>query len=647
VRALCICLLVCLVLVSGLQLQPAAAAPSSLDRAALEPFLDELVEEKMEEWDIANLTLSVVADGEIVSAKGYGTADMEEGTAVDPETTLFRIGSTGKLFTWTAVMQLVEEGALDLDTDINEYLDFEIPSHLEYGQDRGETEPITLRHLMSHTPGFEDYMTEVFAISAEDLPPLEDYVREERPARVFPSGDVPAYSNYGAALAGYIVQVVSGMPYADYVEQNIYEPLGMENSSFRQPLPPNLEDDMSGAYRYVDGEFLEGGFEYMQEPAGSMSSSAADMARFMLAYLQEGELDGERILAEETVEEMFTEEFTVHPRLNGTAHGFIHTTTNGRDIFHHPGGTMLFNTAFYLIPEEETGFFVSHSGGAHPANGDIFSQFMDQYFPEEETSQPEPVVLESAEDYTGEYHQNRRSFTTVDRFLSLVFGVVQVDTDEDGFLTVSLGGESNRYSEVEPGVYEVIRENGRQDFGEDFQTIVFSTDPHGKPMLLGHGPMSYSKAAWYETFGVTIAALVLSVVFIIGSFVYWLVKAGILKMRKKKTRPARKPGAVWAKWTGALLGALTVGFVIQFLMESEPDPVYGLPESAYSPPPAWVELLDTVVSYGIVFSALAAAVFAIAAWMKSYWRLPGRIHYTLFAGAGLVLSWIFYFWQVI
>ncbi|TVP82259.1 MAG: class A beta-lactamase-related serine hydrolase, partial [Alkalicoccus sp.] len=147
-----------------------------MDAGDLQVFLDEVVEDKMEEWEIANLTLSVVSDGEVVTTRGYGVKDMEHGTAVDPETTLFRIGSTSKLFTWTAVMQLVEEGELDLDTDINEYLDFEIPSHLEFGANRTDAAPITLRHLMSHTPGFEDYMTEIFAISEDDLLPLDEYV---------------------------------------------------------------------------------------------------------------------------------------------------------------------------------------------------------------------------------------------------------------------------------------------------------------------------------------------------------------------------------------------------------------------------------------------------------------------------------------
>lgn len=311
----CMCVLVCFLLLPDMSLNAAATASTSpLDSAELEAFLDPIVTDKMDEFNIPNLTVAVVAAGEVILAKGFGYADIEQGKVVDPDKTMFRIGSTSKLFTWTAVMQLVEQGKLDLDTDVNEYLDFKIPPKLEYGSKGTALEPITLRHLMSHTPGFEDYPTGTFSLSAEEMLSLDRYVRERRPARVFPPGVVTAYSNYGTVLAGYIVEVVSGIPYAQYIEENIYQPLSMINSTFRQPPPAHLADNMSRAYRFVNGEFREGRFEFMQEPSGSMSSSALDMAKFMLAYLQGGQLAGKSILMEETVHKMFSEQFSHHPR---------------------------------------------------------------------------------------------------------------------------------------------------------------------------------------------------------------------------------------------------------------------------------------------------------------------------------------------
>ena len=190
---------------------------------------------------------------------------------VDPERTIFRIGSVGKVFTWTAVMQLVEQGKLDLDADINTYLDFRIPD--TYPQ------PITLKHLMTHTPGFEDNAFGFASTTPEGMEPIGEWLANNIPARVWPAGEVPAYSNYGATLAGYIVERVSGMPYEDYIEQHILDPLAMTKSTPRQPPPAALEADMALGYEYQDNAFQPQGFEYMTiVPAGSISSTARTSA---------------------------------------------------------------------------------------------------------------------------------------------------------------------------------------------------------------------------------------------------------------------------------------------------------------------------------------------------------------------------------
>ena len=659
-------LMISMVLLSGMNLVHGASA-TPLEGQELETFLDRVIEQQMEEHNIPNLTVSVVQGDQLLFVKGFGYADHEVKTPVDPAKTLFRIGSTSKLFTWTAVMQLVEQGKLGLDTDINEYLDFQIPNRLER---RGVTEmvaPITLRHLMSHTPGFEDYMTKVFNLSEETLLPLSQYVRESRPARVFAPGEVTAYSNYGTTLAGYIVEQVSGIPYAQYVEENIYRPLGMTNSTFRQPVPENLAGQLSKPYRYVDGQFVEGKFEYVSEPAGSMSSSATDMARFMMAYLQDGRLEGEAVLQKETVERMFAEQFTLHPKLDGTAHGFIKATYNGMDVFQHPGGTMLYDTGLYLIPEENLGFFISHSGGSYLVNIEIFQQFIDQYFPSQGISVPTPApgMAERSAAYRGEYYQNRRSFTDMDAALSMM-GRILVDTDEEGYLLVTHMGETNRFVEVEPGVYYNLREGRTQDYGGDFRNIVFGTDTLGKTMLMADGPMSYSRAAWYETMGLTLIMLLASLLIILGSLFFWAVQSLVLKLRSIKSKKAiadtsaeksetagkkvinnRVTGAVWARRTAMLLGILTLILVFGFLVEGEVDPVYQLPEQAYTPPSAMSAFIDATIPYAFLLLAAVTLVFVITAWKKVYWKLAGRIHFTLFGLSAAVISWLFYFWNLV
>lgn len=648
---MCLLFVMFFLLLPSLNKNLVTASTSMINSQEIESFMDTVIGEQMEEFHIPNLTVSIVHKGDILFAKGYGFSDYESQQPVDPEKTLFRIGSAAKLFTWTAVMQLVEEGKLDLDTDVNEYLDFTIPDRLAFEPKTSKAAPITVRHLMSHTAGFEDYMSNVFSITEDSLTPLSQSVREELPARVFAPGEVISYSNYGTSLAGYIVEVVSGVPFAQYIEDNIYAPLQMENSSFRQPLPNELAKNMSKAYRNVNGEFLEGKFEFFTEPSGSMSSTAVDMAAFMLAYLQGGQLEGGRILKEETVYTMWSDPYTLHPSIGGMAHGFIKGPLTGRDIFYHPGGTMLYDTGFYLLPEEDLGFFISHSGGSFLANQEIFYSFLDRYFPMEETPdalEPAAGVVERSQEFAGEYYNNRRSFTTTDAFLSLMFGQIYVEADEAGYLLITHLGEKNRFAEIEPGVYLNLREGRSQDYGGDFSTIVFGTDTLGKTMLMTDGPMSYSKAGWYESFGFTLMLLISSVLFLVGSLFYWGIKALVAKLRRKHPEIIEKQKiAGWAKRTAVFQGSLTLIFLVTFISAGEPDPLYGLPKEAYLPPSLWSQVIDLIVSYGIVLLTFGVVAFSVIAWKNGHWKLAGRIHYSFFALFSVFLSWIFYFWNVI
>ncbi|MFW6098113.1 MAG: serine hydrolase domain-containing protein, partial [Chloroflexota bacterium] len=243
--ALLVLLVLALVLPAGVANATQLSTPDIDDVRALEDFFDGLAAAQRDAFPVAGMTISVVKDGELLFAKGYGYADVENQIPVEADETLFRPGSVSKLFVWTAMMQQVEAGTLELDTDVNEYLDFQIPNTFE--------QPITLRHLMTHTSGFEDQGLGLYVRSADEAAPLGDYLAQNMPERVFPPGEIIAYSNYGASLAAYIVQRVTGVPFYEYVEQNIFQPLGMEDSTFRQPVPPDLRNDLSHGYLYQQG----------------------------------------------------------------------------------------------------------------------------------------------------------------------------------------------------------------------------------------------------------------------------------------------------------------------------------------------------------------------------------------------------------
>jgi len=616
------------------------AAADPADRKDLESFMDGQMAAQKEEFKFTGAALSIVKDGEVLLSKGYGYSDPEERIPVDTERTLFRPGSTSKLFTWTAVMQLVEQGKIDLEADVNEYLDFEIPARVEgLGQ---EAPPITMAHLMTHTPGFEDRGEGLFLLEKEKMEALGDHLRENIPARVFPPGEVMAYSNYGTALAGYIVERLSGQPFAEYVKQHIFDPLGMERTTFRQPPEEELGLPLKRAFGFFGGAYHEGSFEYIQaKPAGSMSSTASDMARFMIAHLQEGAYEGGRILEGETAREMHRQQFTHHPSLDGMTYGFIEATYNERRTIGHGGDTLLFHSGLYLLPEEELGLFVTYSGGNFLARERLFQAFMDRYYPREPTPafQKAGEAGEGAHQFLGEYHPNRRNFTTEEKLLGLM-EAVRVGLTDDDHLMVNYYGFPKQFVKVEPGVYtNRITEGTRL-----LSTLVFETDEAGRTMLYPDGPMTYMKAPWYSTSLFNGALVGFSLLLLVGSTIGWAIGSGRRLFRKQKTH---SPGAaIAARWVGAVYTLLTLAFLVGLVgIISQVDPAFGVPTIFFEDPPG-VEIV-MMLPLLMAIAGAAVLVFAVLAWWKGFWRLGVCLHYTLFTAAALALLWVMHFWNLL
>ncbi|MNJ38612.1 Beta-lactamase [compost metagenome] len=393
-------------------------------------------------------------------------------------------------------------------------------------------------------------------------------------------------------------------------------------------------------------EYKEGRFEFMPEPAGGMSSSAADMSRFILAYLQGGNDQEGRILADETIRLMRNQQFTQHPLLAGTAFGFMEGKFNEQRTLFHGGSTMLFDTGLYLVPEHKVGLFISYSGGSYLVHTGLFQAFMDHYYPSSSAHNPLPPegTIERSRRYVGEYQQNRRSFTTSERFLSLTMGLIQVQMDKGGYLLVSHAGETNRFVEIEPGIYHNLREQRTQDYYGAFRTIVFGIDPFGNTMLMSDGPMTYSKAPWYATSSFTFLTIIAILLFIIISLIFWTIRAIFRLFRRSKIQ--RPKLADTAAGTAIAFGVLTLACFIGIAMNGQIDPVYGLPNAALGIIPSWNSVLD-VFPWLIIIFGTAMIIFAIVVVWKKYWKISGRIHYTLFTAAAWVLLSLFMYWQLI
>jgi CubicO group peptidase (beta-lactamase class C family) len=603
------------------------------DAQQVEAFFDELIPRQLEDRHIPGATVAVVSDGKLLFAKGYGWADVEEQVPVTADRSLFHIGSNTKLFTWTAVMQLVEEGKLDLDADVNAYLDFRIPD--TYPQ------PITLRHLMTHTAGFENRDIGMLALSPETREPLGRWLATNIPARVRPPGVEAGYSNYGTAMAGYIVERVSGMSYERYVEQRLLEPLDMRRSTLRPQVPSDLVTDAARGYVLEEGNFREQPLPtYQVPPAGSIRATATDMAHFMAANLQDGRYGERHILQPETTHQMHETLFKPDPRLNGFAHGYFEMDRNGERIVGHIGSAVpLYYSVLALLPDERTGLFVVYNGSeARPLTfeNETLAAFMDRFYPAPRQAPlvPPPGFAGRASQYTGEYQANNfgGSYTTLEKVRRILGdGNRRIMNPGDGTLEVSMLGGSKHFVEVAP---DFFREAGGQD------ELLFRRGSRGhvtKAIFSEIPEYTYERLRWWERPAFNQALLgVCSALF--GTTL--VIAAGSLVFGRLRAASAVENGfGRIARWTAVGMAVVDLGFLAGLFA------VFGDPVVLAGD----LGRLRALLVLPLVGTALTGAVVvcAVLAWGRGLWSLPARLHYTAMSLAGLAFTWFLGTWNLL
>jgi CubicO group peptidase (beta-lactamase class C family) len=461
----------------------------TLTASDLETFLDRFIPQQLETQHIPGATVAVVKDEKVLLTKGYGFANLEKKTPVIAEKTLFRTGSVAKLFTWTAIMQLVEQGKLDLNADINTYLEgFKIPATFP--------QPITLKHLLTHTAGFEDRIIGTVRQRAEDLEPLTSFVAKRIPARVYPPGTITAYSNYGATLAGYIVERTSGMPYERYIEKNLFGPLQMTRTDFAQP-PKKFATDMANGYAYSNGQFQRGAFEVMQiVPAGSLSATASDMAHFVMAQLQGGEFEGKRILQPATLKEMQRQQFSNDPRVSGMAYGFYLAKVRGHRVLMHHGETNFFRTLLALLPDQKFGLYVAYNAaGGSSASDALLGAMLERYFPVTTTPEKQTGVIGDTKRFVGQYLSTRTPRSTLEKVAQLFvpfYQRISVRANDQGSLEIQMPVQKSPSSwrAIGPGAFE------RSD-GKD--TLVFAERSPTTLFFDSKAPRGYMRLSWFDS----------------------------------------------------------------------------------------------------------------------------------------------------
>ncbi len=610
------------------------AAGHTLDQADLQAFFDGIIPLQLERSDIAGASVLVMKDGNVLLQKGYGYADWKKKRPVDPVTTIFRLASISKLFTWVSIMQLEEQGKVDLDADVNRYLDFQIKP--AFGQ------PVTLRNLMTHTGGFEEETRDIIITDPKWKVSLRDFLIQNQPRRLFPPGKIPAYSNYGVGLASYVVQRVSGEPFEHYVEEHIFAPLGMTHSTFYQPPPKGFPATPSEGYR-GDTEKPAVGFEIFNPVgAGGLSSTAADMGRFAQALLNGGELDGKRILKPETLAEMWTPQFQANPKLPPQCMGFYQTWRNGLHWIGHEGDLIAFHSLFFVEPKEKLLLFVSYNsaGGGDKPRPEIINMFSDRYYPED-TKQV--FVSLSRADLTaieGRYETTRRSDSTKLAPGNL-FEQRTAAVDKDGVLRVpdfkNLRGHTIKWKPIAKDLWQEI----------DGQARVFAIrDERGKVVRVAFDfpGVQAQRVKWYENSEYVLSAVGASLGILALVVLATILRIGRRIFLRRRPRPAAQPGTVWlpfvtkfAAWIWvALLGGISIFFAAAGDDLNPPTPAWD----------KWSYLVNFVTALAIVFSVFAI-ISGIRVWRRGDLRRITKVKFSLVGLACLVLSWFAVHWNII
>lgn len=598
------------------------------DAGEFEVWLDDFVAKNFPTDKSGQLAFVIIQNDKIFFQKGYGFADAERKISVSPDKTVFFAASLSKLFTATAIMQLSEQGKINLDSDVNKYLkDFQIASNFP--------QSLTIANLLTHTNGLDENL--IGSLAPNDSKPIamSEYFKRNIPIRVVPNGQQICYSNLGMGIAGHVVEQVSGKSFDEYIEQNILAPLQMSQSSFRQPLPPELYENLTGT-RAKQTPFM------ILSPAGSLAMTTENMAHFLIAQLNGGKYGEIQILKPETLAEMQRQHFSANPKVRGVAYGFFETSANGKPALFHTGDRG-HHSLLYLIPQEKIGFYLVANGsdGDAVALREKFTEdFLNRYFPTEKFELPNPPndFAARAKNYVGTFRIGNYSRTTLTKIAGLP-GQIEISDNGDGTLSAELfGGElKTKLVEIEPNVFR------SEDKG--YFTFQAGVDGRTRSFTVTGGisdPMTAEKIAFYEDARFHIGIIIAGILLVISRLL--LIPFGFFWRRFRKTKTETETKSIFLqtgwKLSGvfAFLIAIAPLILIVWLFTRENGAVYEIP---------WA--ITAILSVLLIASliGLALPVFAFKAWCESAWTLAARIYYSLLTIAAFILPFFLNYWNLL
>ena len=578
----------------------------------LETWLEQFITEQMSTLHVPGVTFSAVQNGKLFFAKGYGYADIEKQIPVEAENTVFRVGAISMLLTTTAIMQLVEQELIGLDDDLNQYL-----PHFQI--DNNFSQPVTIKNLLTQTAGFDRSFIGMSTFDKSSLISWSEYLATKMPQRVRPPGKaVVGGCNYSHSLLGYLVELITQVPYAQYIEENILQPLEMNHTSFDLPSSDAL--NLASSYRYLEKKqiYQAYDYEYTHMPTASINTTATDFAKLEIAHLQYGKFKSQRILSEATARQMQQQQFTNNFRFPGMGWGFWELTPNNNQRILGNGGAISgFTSLLFLMPEHNLGLLVS-SNGRDNIPGKLMKQFVDRYFPLSDqdyaTLSALPKNQQNLKRYEGSYRSDGYPKLTLEK-ISVLFSTssFRLQLQPDGTLTnpkILENPNSLFLEESEPLVLQVK--------DSPYSQVLAQADTQGKITNLISNNAVFNKLAWYETNTFHWILII--------SFILIFISGLVVSILALVNFPGDFSHQLAQMWAGIICGLnlVAVGGLLTLYQIAKQNYrlrlIYGLPKIV--PISLSIFLLTSVLAVGL-------PVLAILPWINHDWSLLEKLHYSL------------------
>lgn len=613
------------------------AADPDLEVPDVQRFIDGFFETELKETHIPGGVFLIVKDGAVLFTRGYGFANLEDRVRVSPDSTVFRVGSLSKTVTAAAALQLAEEGRIELDGDVNSYLK-QVVVLDRFGQ------PVTFFQLLTHTAGFNEALFGQHAWSRADWRPLGNFLSENLPPRSLPPGEVISYNDFGSSLAGLVVEDVSGLPFAEYVKRNIFDPLGMSLSSFAvADLPESIQRNMAVAYRYEKGGYFAYEYDYIQTaPAAGLVTTATDMGRLLLELLAAWSGEPTHVLGDSTLRKMTSRQFGHIPQLPGRGFGFAQSLENERNAFYKNGQATGFTARIFVLPQEGVGFFSAinrsifdRGGSFNEAAGfhrRLTSAILDRYFPapeghDAETAPPEPPPEfgARAHEYVGTYRNVVGSRHTIEKMMHFLMDEVEVWDNGDGSLAIGFGS----WVEIEPRVFQWAQGGPHyRGFGRDSQ---------GDIAYLFVGSGAYERAPWFATSRFTARWILIS-----ASIFVLAILAVVVDVFRRRLRNGRRAAHHPGQGVLATVCGLNVAFLAGLMLFLTNMDIQDLFKGV---PPILRALLVLPLPAAVL--ALGLPYYSARAWWRGESSLAGRSAYTLATLTALLFIPFLHYWNLL